>query len=54
MQSTNEQKLKTNKPRHHIKIADKTTCHRCDTIWQPEPCGLTREELRKIIVDLLG
>ncbi|WP_454818385.1 hypothetical protein [Labrys neptuniae] len=22
--------------------------------WQPEPCGLSREELRKIIADQLG
>ncbi|MBP0582760.1 hypothetical protein J8I29_25770 [Labrys sp. LIt4] len=22
--------------------------------WQPEPCGLSREELRKIVADQLG
>lgn len=22
--------------------------------WKPEPCGLTREEVRKIIADQLG
>ncbi|WP_336490629.1 hypothetical protein [Methylobacterium nigriterrae] len=22
--------------------------------WKPQPCGLTREELRKIILDVLG
>jgi hypothetical protein len=22
--------------------------------WQPEPGGLTREELRKIVIDLIG
>jgi hypothetical protein len=54
MQTTNEQKLKTDKPHRHIKIAEATTPQRCDATWQPEPCGLTREELRRIIADLLG
>jgi hypothetical protein len=25
-----------------------------DPSWKPEPCGLTREELRKIVAEILG
>jgi hypothetical protein len=27
---------------------------RADPNWKPEPCGLSREELRKIVAEILG
>lgn len=24
------------------------------SVWKPQPCGLTREELRKIVLEQLG
>lgn len=27
---------------------------RSDPNWKPQPCGLTREELRKIVEEILG
>jgi hypothetical protein len=31
----------------------RTLAKSADT-WKPQPCGLTREELRKIVLDALG
>jgi len=31
-----------------------TTPARPKAVWKPQPCGLTREELRKIVLDVLG
>ncbi|GJE43127.1 hypothetical protein [Methylobacterium soli] len=25
-----------------------------EAAWKPQPCGLTREELREIVLDVLG
>lgn len=27
---------------------------RADPNWKPEPCGLSREELRRIVAEILG
>jgi hypothetical protein len=34
--------------------AAKTAPRKSDPNWKPEPCGLTRAELRKIVADILG
>jgi hypothetical protein len=31
-----------------------TAQRKSDANWKPEPCGLTREELRKIVAEILG
>ncbi|WNJ88852.1 hypothetical protein [Bosea sp. 685] len=34
--------------------AAKTAPRKSDPNWKPEPCGLTRAELRKIVADIMG
>ncbi|WP_139221330.1 hypothetical protein [Bosea sp. OK403] len=34
--------------------AAKSAPRKSDPNWKPEPCGLTRAELRKIVADILG
>jgi hypothetical protein len=34
--------------------AAKTAPRKSDPNWKPEPCGLTRAELRKIVAEILG
>lgn len=31
-----------------------TAQRKSDPNWKPEPCGLTREELRKLVAEILG
>ena len=50
MQIIPEPKLSTAQLRPQIT----TTPAIADPTWKPQPCGLTREELRKIVLDLLG
>ncbi|MDR6294533.1 hypothetical protein E9232_007087 [Inquilinus ginsengisoli] len=35
-------------------LINQNPARRSDPDWRPEPCGLTREELRKITADLIG
>ena len=35
-------------------IPVKTEPRAATPVWQPQPSGLTREELRKIVADLIG
>lgn len=39
---------------HHIRNTTAPTLPKAKKAWQPEPCGLSREELRKIIAEQLG
>jgi hypothetical protein len=54
MQIISGPKPTTAQLRPHVEIIAEATSKKCDPAWKPEPCGLTREELRKIVVDLLG
>jgi hypothetical protein len=31
-----------------------TPTQKSDPNWKPQPCGLSREELRKIVAEILG
>ncbi len=35
-------------------LPGKTESRTTTSTWQPQPGGLTREELRKIVIDLIG
>jgi hypothetical protein len=37
-----------------LEAATITAQRKPDLNWKPEPCGLTREELRKIVAEILG
>ena len=54
MQIISELKPTTAQPRPHNKITAETVPQKSDPAWKPEPCGLSREEIRKIVADLLG
>jgi hypothetical protein len=54
MQKISTLKAVTVRPSAHIEITTGTMPSKTDPDWKPEPCGLTREERRKIVADLLG
>ncbi|GLS21038.1 hypothetical protein GCM10007874_40550 [Labrys miyagiensis] len=37
-----------------LEAATVTVQRQSDPNWKPEPCGLSREELRKIVAEILG
>jgi hypothetical protein len=39
-------------PRHQV--TTKARPAKTDSVWKPQPCGLTRAELRRIVAELLG
>jgi hypothetical protein len=49
----NRNSMAGEQPRH-IKNTTALVLPKIKKAWQPEPCGLSREELRKIIADQLG
>jgi hypothetical protein len=54
MKTTSGQKPTTEQQRRHFKLAISTTSRKLASAWKPEACALGREELRKIVADLLG
>lgn len=54
MHNTYETKPATGRPRPDLTNTTKTAPRKSDPNWKPEPCGLTRAELRKIVADILG
>jgi hypothetical protein len=54
MQNISELKPATAQPRPPIKIMTKSTPRKSGPAGKPDPRGLTREELRAIVADLLG
>jgi hypothetical protein len=54
MQNISELKTTMAQPRPFIEIPTKTTPRKFDPARKPESYGLTREELRKIVTDILG
>jgi hypothetical protein len=42
------------RPRQNFKAAAKPILRKNDNGWKPEPCGLTRKELREIVAQMLG
>ncbi|MFC2254418.1 hypothetical protein ACETRX_32680 [Labrys portucalensis] len=49
----NRNSMAGEQPRH-IKNTTTPALPKTKKAWQPEPCGLSREELRKIVTDQLG
>lgn len=47
-------KLKLPKPRRTATASAATTPQKSDPNWKPQPCGLSREELRRIVEEILG
>jgi hypothetical protein len=41
-------------PRQIFKAKTKPVTRESDRDWKPEPCGLTRKELREIVAHMLG
>jgi hypothetical protein len=54
MQTISELNPTTAQLRRQIRTVTEAIALRADSAWKPKPCGLTREELREIIADLLG
>lgn len=52
MKKHTEINTKNNQPQHNATIA--MTPRRAHPDWKPQPCGLSREELRKIVAEILG
>jgi hypothetical protein len=42
------------RPRQNFKAETKPESKTSERQWRPEPCGLTRKELREIVANLLG
>jgi len=52
MQNHPEQKTNSAQAQHAAKVAIAPRKSHPD--WKPQPCGLSREELRKIVAEILG
>jgi hypothetical protein len=52
MKKHTELNTKNNQTQHNATIA--MTPRRAAPDWKPQPCGLSREELRKIVEEILG
>lgn len=54
MKNTVDQTSKAGEQSRVIKTTVPATRATYGSTWRPEPCGLSREELRKIIAEQLG
>ncbi|MEZ2409067.1 hypothetical protein AB6806_19870 [Bosea sp. RCC_152_1] len=54
MHNTTELKTTTAQPRRDVRTTNNTAQRQSDPNWKPQPCGLTREELREIVAEILG
>jgi hypothetical protein len=54
MNTNTQSKTASAHPRPFHKIAAEVAPPKADPAWKPEPCGLSREELRKIVAEILG
>ncbi len=54
MLDNHELKSAAAQQRPHHKLAFKAIPAKSPPDWKPEPCGLTREELRNIVAEILG
>lgn len=50
----NTAQLKFPKPQHARAATIDASPRKSDANWKPQACGLTREELRKIVEEILG
>lgn len=54
MHHTTELKITAAQPRRQVKTTNHTSPPLASPGWKPQPCGLSREELRKIVAEILG
>ena len=54
MQTTFELKTTTNPPHPAIAAAARATARKSASGWKPQPCGLSREQLRDAVAEILG
>ncbi len=54
MNTNTQPKMASTQPRPLHDMAAKLAPPKADPAWKPQPCGLSREELRKIVAEILG
>ncbi|MDR6873028.1 hypothetical protein J2Y55_004052 [Bosea sp. BE125] len=54
MHHISQTKPATGRSRPNMTSAATAATPKSDPNWKPEPCGLSRAELRKIVADILG
>jgi hypothetical protein len=51
MQKSTETKIAAAKPRSYEPNNKNVLPSRISTVWKPQPCGFTREEMRQIVAE---